>query len=193
MLIINNRTPIIYNQNFKYSLEPIIYNMKLYIMKPQGSSINKPGSKYSPALVIYYRALFKTGVIDLTHRPIWGTWCCCQNWQKRESWTPVSIGLFQFWTPIRRKLEDLEKHKRRIFSFNERTNFWDFVRHIFSLVKFLWANPLFERIWRHGNMFHIQVKDGIFGEDWLECFAQIFWMPSMKKQMKLMSWKDSLI
>jgi hypothetical protein len=26
--------------------------------------------------------------------------------------TPASIGLFQFWTPIRRKLEELEKHKR---------------------------------------------------------------------------------
>jgi hypothetical protein len=63
MLIINNRTPI-YNQNFKYLPEPIIYNRKLYTKKPQGSSIKKPGSKYSPAPVIYNRALFKTGVTD---------------------------------------------------------------------------------------------------------------------------------
>jgi hypothetical protein len=48
MLIINNRTPIIYNLNFKYSPEPIIYNGESYKMKPQGSSINKLGSKYSP-------------------------------------------------------------------------------------------------------------------------------------------------
>ncbi len=33
-------------------------------MKPQGSSINKQGSKYSPAPIIYNRALFKTGVND---------------------------------------------------------------------------------------------------------------------------------
>ncbi len=66
MLIINNLTPIIYNQNFKYLPKPIIYNKKLYTMKPQGSSINKPGSKYSPAPVIYYRELFKMGATDLT-------------------------------------------------------------------------------------------------------------------------------
>ncbi len=36
-------------------------------MKPQGSSINKPGSKYSPAPIIYNQALFKMGVTDLTH------------------------------------------------------------------------------------------------------------------------------
>jgi hypothetical protein len=65
MLIINNQTPIIYNQIFKYLPEPIIYNRKLYTMKPQGSSINKPGSKYSPAPVIYNRALLKTGATDL--------------------------------------------------------------------------------------------------------------------------------
>jgi hypothetical protein len=34
-------------------------------MKPQGSSINKPGSKYSQAPVIYNRSLFKTGA---THK-----------------------------------------------------------------------------------------------------------------------------
>jgi hypothetical protein len=33
-------------------------------MKPQGSSINKPGSKYSPAPVIYNWSLFKTGATD---------------------------------------------------------------------------------------------------------------------------------
>jgi hypothetical protein len=33
------------------------------------------------------------------------------------------------------------------------------------------------------DMFHIQVKDKIFGEDWRECFEKRFWMPSMKKQM----------
>jgi hypothetical protein len=33
------------------------------------------------------------------------------------------------------------------------------------------------------DMFHIQVKDEIFGEDWLECLQQRFWMPSMKRQM----------
>jgi hypothetical protein len=33
-------------------------------MKPQGSSINKPGSKYSPAPVIYNRALIITGATD---------------------------------------------------------------------------------------------------------------------------------
>ncbi len=65
MLIINNQTPIIYNQNFKYLPEPIVYNRKLYTMKPKGSSINKPGSKYSPAPVIYNRSLFKTGATDL--------------------------------------------------------------------------------------------------------------------------------
>ncbi len=65
MLIIYNRTPIIYNQNFKYSPEPVIYKRKLYAMKPQGSSINKPGSKYSPAPLIYNRALFKTGATGL--------------------------------------------------------------------------------------------------------------------------------
>ncbi len=65
MLIMNNRTPIIYNQNFKYSPEPIIYNGKLCAMKPQGSSINKTGSKYSLAPVIYNRALFKMGATDL--------------------------------------------------------------------------------------------------------------------------------
>jgi hypothetical protein len=46
MPIINNWTLIIFNLNFKYLPEPIIYNWKLYITKPQGSSINKPGSKY---------------------------------------------------------------------------------------------------------------------------------------------------
>jgi hypothetical protein len=65
MLIINNQTPIIFNQNFKYLLEPIIYNRKLYTMKHQGSSINKPVSKYSLAPVIYNRALFKMGATDL--------------------------------------------------------------------------------------------------------------------------------
>ncbi len=34
-------------------------------MKPQGSSINKLGSKYSPAPVLYNRALFETGATDL--------------------------------------------------------------------------------------------------------------------------------
>jgi hypothetical protein len=33
------------------------------------------------------------------------------------------------------------------------------------------------------DMFHIQVKDEIFGKDWLECFAQRFWMPSVKREM----------
>jgi hypothetical protein len=56
--------------------------------------------------------------------------------------TPASIGSFQFRTPIRRKLEESEKHKRRFFSNDGRTNFWDFVGINFSLVKFLWANPL---------------------------------------------------
>jgi hypothetical protein len=55
--------------------------------------------------------------------------------------TPASIGLFQFQTPIRRKLEELEKHKRRIFSSDSWTNFWGFVGINYSLVKFLWANP----------------------------------------------------
>jgi hypothetical protein len=65
MLIINNQTPIIYNQNFTYLPEPIINIRKLYTMKPQGSSINKPGSKYSPAPVIYNRSLFITGAAHL--------------------------------------------------------------------------------------------------------------------------------
>ncbi len=65
MLIINNQTLIIYNQNFKYLPEPIIYNRKLYTMKPQGSSINKPGSKYLPAPAIYNRALFKMGATHI--------------------------------------------------------------------------------------------------------------------------------
>jgi hypothetical protein len=64
MLIINNQTPIIYNQHFKYLPEPIIFNGELYTMKPPGSSINKAGSKYSPAPIIYNWALFKTGVAD---------------------------------------------------------------------------------------------------------------------------------
>jgi hypothetical protein len=34
-------------------------------MKPHGSSINKPGSKYSPGPIIYNWSLFKTGVTDL--------------------------------------------------------------------------------------------------------------------------------
>ncbi len=34
------------------------------------------------------------------------------------------------------------------------------------------------------DMFHIQVKDKLFGEDWLKCFAT---------EMYLRSWKDSLI
>ena len=85
---------------------------------------------------------------DLTHRPIWGTWCCCQNWQKRESWTPASIKKFQIRTTIRRKLDDSEKHKRRIFSYDGWTNFWDFVGLNFSIVKFLWANPLAWESWR---------------------------------------------
>ncbi len=65
-LITNNRTLIIYNLNFKYSPEPIIYNQELYIMKPQGSSINKPGSKYSPGPIIYNWSLFETGATDLS-------------------------------------------------------------------------------------------------------------------------------
>jgi hypothetical protein len=44
--------------------EPIIYNRKLYTMKPQGSSIHKPGSKYSPAPIIYNRESFKMGATD---------------------------------------------------------------------------------------------------------------------------------
>jgi hypothetical protein len=70
MLVINNRTLIIYNQNFKYLPEPIIYNGKLYTMKPQGSSINKPGSKYSPAPVIYNWALFIMGATDQLVLPL---------------------------------------------------------------------------------------------------------------------------
>ena len=51
MLIINNWTPIIYNQNFKYSPEPIIYNRELYIMKPQGSSVYvSPNMRNLPVL-----------------------------------------------------------------------------------------------------------------------------------------------
>jgi hypothetical protein len=34
-------------------------------MKTLGSSIHKPGSKYSPATVIYNRSLFKTSATDL--------------------------------------------------------------------------------------------------------------------------------
>jgi hypothetical protein len=34
-------------------------------MKPQGSSINKQGFKYSPAPAIYNWALFKMGATDL--------------------------------------------------------------------------------------------------------------------------------
>jgi hypothetical protein len=33
------------------------------------------------------------------------------------------------------------------------------------------------------DMYHIKVKDKLFNEDWLECFAKRFWMPSMKGQM----------
>jgi hypothetical protein len=61
---------------------------------------------------------------------------------KQREFAPASIGLFQFFTSIRRKLEELVKHKRRIFSNNGWTNFWNFVGIIFSLVKFLWAEPL---------------------------------------------------
>ncbi len=38
-------------------------------MKPQGSSINKPGSKYSPAPVIYNWALFKMDATGLNACP----------------------------------------------------------------------------------------------------------------------------
>jgi hypothetical protein len=59
-----------------------------------------------------------------------------------ESLTPARVGLFHFWTPIKRKLEEWEKHKRRIFSNNGQTKCWDFPPIIFSQDKFLWADPL---------------------------------------------------
>jgi hypothetical protein len=40
-----------------------------------------------------------------------------------------------------RKLEDLEKHKRRIFSYDGQTNFWVFVGLIFSLIKIFMGKP----------------------------------------------------
>jgi hypothetical protein len=58
--------------------------------------------------------------------------------------TPASIGLFQFMTLIGRKLEESEKHKKRVFSNNGQTNIWDLPQLIFSLVKFLRAEPLAE-------------------------------------------------
>jgi hypothetical protein len=65
MPIINNLTLIIYNLNFKNLPEPIIFNWKLYITKPQVSSINKPGSRYSPGPIIYNQSLFEMGATDL--------------------------------------------------------------------------------------------------------------------------------
>jgi hypothetical protein len=50
--------------------------------------------------------------------------------------TPASDGFFQIWTLIRRKLEKLEKHKRRIFSNDGWTNFWDFPGIIFPELIF---------------------------------------------------------
>jgi hypothetical protein len=76
---------------------------------------------------------------DLAHRP--------NKERELDPYLPAGVGLFQFRTPIRRKLEDSEKHKRRIFSYDGRTIFWDFVGLNFSLVKFLWANPL-ARAWK---------------------------------------------
>jgi hypothetical protein len=45
---------------------------------------------------------------------------------KRRDLSPARVGLFQFWTPIRRKIEESKKHKRRIFSKNGQTKFRDF-------------------------------------------------------------------
>jgi hypothetical protein len=39
-------------------------------MKPQGSTLNKPGSKYSPGPVLYNLVLFKTGATDTRIRII---------------------------------------------------------------------------------------------------------------------------
>ncbi len=33
------------------------------------------------------------------------------------------------------------------------------------------------------DMFHIQVEDKLFSEDWLKCIATEIWTPSMKRQM----------
>ncbi len=61
---------------------------------------------------------------------------------KQREFDPCSIGLFQFQTPIRRKLEESEKHKRRILSNKVWTSFWDFPQISFFLLIFLWAEPL---------------------------------------------------
>ena len=76
----NYRTLIIYNQNFKYFPEPIIYNQKLYIMKTKGSSLNIPGSKYSPGPIIYNQSLFKMGETDPLRIP-WPS-CTVQTSQR---------------------------------------------------------------------------------------------------------------
>ena len=82
------------------------------------------------------------------------------NWQSRESLTPASFGLFQFWTSIRKKLEESEKHKRRIFSNNGWTNVWDSPRIIFSLVKLLWADHLTQLLYfqRETKWYHPQER-----------------------------------
>jgi hypothetical protein len=61
--------------------------------------------------------------------------------EKQREFDPFIVGLFQFQTPIRRTLEKLEKHKRRVFSINGRTNIWDFVGLNFSLAKFYGQSP----------------------------------------------------
>ncbi len=43
------------------------------------------------------------------------------------------------------------------------------------------------------HMFHIQLKDKIFGEDWLKSFATEILNAKYKKIDWLRLWKDSLI
>jgi hypothetical protein len=71
-----------------------------------------------------------------------GNICCLPKLAKERELDPCKHWVVPVLDPIRRKLEDLEKHKRRIFSYNRRTNFCDFVGLNFALVKFLQATPL---------------------------------------------------
>jgi hypothetical protein len=58
-----------------------------------------------------------------------------------ESLTSARVGLFQFWTPIRRKLEELEKHKKRIFSNKVRPNFGISIQLFFLWINFYAQTP----------------------------------------------------
>jgi hypothetical protein len=80
----------------------------------------------------------------LTHQPSanLGNMMLLPKLAKQREFDPCKHWVVPVPDSHKEKIRRVGEDKRRFFSNDGRTNFWDFVGLNFSLVYFLWANPL---------------------------------------------------